>query len=103
MESQAAQVIDVVEYHLVPKSSDGNSQSSVCMQETRLKQGLILRQDRKEQNQKRISGVAPIGHVVMPTLRLVIYPFAEHHRRLENGMEVVVQIVRVSAQYEDMS
>jgi len=68
MERQGTEIIQAMEYHLVPECSHGNCKCPIGKEEAHFEQIITLRIHVQENKQQSIRCIAKICHVVVPSL-----------------------------------
>jgi len=97
MERQRAQVIYLMEHHLISESSDSDSQASIRVEKACFKQEIGFGVNLKENNEQKICSVAKVRHVIMPPLLLVVDPFSKYQKGQKCAVVVIVKTIRIPA------
>lgn len=93
MKCQRAQIVKLVEYHLVTECCNGYCQAPICIEITRFKEVVIFGKEIQKDYEQEVGSVTKVSEIVVPPHVLVVYKLAKNKYRKDYRMIVIVNFV----------
>lgn len=76
MKGQRAQIVELVEYHLVSEGCNSYCQAPISVEITRFEHVVVFREEIQKQYEQKVGCVTEVREIVVPALLFVIYKLA---------------------------
>lgn len=93
MQGQRAQIVKLVEYHLVTECCNSYCQTPIRIKITRFKEVVVFGKEIQKHQEQKVGGITKVGEIVVPSHMLVIYKLTENEHRKDNRVIVIVKFV----------
>lgn len=78
MEGQRAQVVKLVEYHLITESCNSYCQTPIRIKVTRFKKIVVFGKEIQKHHEQKVGSVTKVGEIIVPPHVFVIDELAEN-------------------------
>ena len=102
MQGQRAQIVELVEYHLVTECCNSYCQAPIRIKITRFKEVVIFGKEIQKHQEQKVCSVTKVGEIVVPPHMLVINKLAENEYRKDNRVIIIVKFVREAPEDESL-